>query len=561
MTVIQTRGVRLATLAVLAVLPLSLRAQSPAAPSTREPRPLSLADAIRVAQQESEALQIARAGVRRATGQHLQARSSYLPQLAGSVGYTRTLRSQFQGLSGGTDTSTTPKPQAVCAPAIPANATPAEIQAALAQASTCQAAGGINFSKVGFGAENQWAAGLQLSQSIFSFGRIEGQNTAANAQLRSSEIEVTAQRAQLALDVTQTYYNATLADKLVSIADSSLAQTEEILRQTQLARQVGNQSEFDLLRAQVTRDNQIPVLIQRRSDRQTAYLRLKQLLNVPLDDSLMLTTPVDSAAAGAAVQAVAAVTPALTTNGGTAIDTVVADRAPVRQLEQSVRANEGLVKAAKAERYPSISLTSQYQRLYFPTSTFPQLNDYRENWTVGASLGISLFSGGRVRGGEMIAEANLDQTRAQLQQTRELAALDTRIALNQLAQAEASYTASAGTASQASRAYSIDQVRFHEGLSTQTDLAQSRLLLEQAEANRAVAARDLAVARVRLALLRDLPLQMTAGSAQGASAAGASGATQQQPTQQQSTQTQRSASTTTGAPGGQTGTGTGGQTP
>lgn len=562
MNVHLTRGVRLATLAALAVLPHSLRAQAPTSAGT--PRTLSLADAIRIAQQQSEAIQIANAGVQRATGQHYIARSQYLPQVSGSLGYTRTLRSQFSKLasSSGPDTSTTPKPQSVCAPPIPANATPAEVQAALAQATTCQSGGGINFSKVGFGAQNQWVAGLQLSQSVFSFGRIEGQNTAANAQLRSSEIEVTAQRAQLALDITQAYYNATLADRLVAIADSSLSQTNEVLRQTQLAKNVGNESEFALLRAQVTRDNQVPVLIQRRSDRQTAYLRLKQLLNVSLDDSLVLTTPVDSAAMGGAVRAVAEATPSLSVSGGAAIDTIVGDRAPVRQLDLAVRAQEGLTRAARAERFPTISITSGYQRLFFPTSVFPQLGDYSENWTVGASLGISLFSGGRVTGDVMVAQANLAQARAQAQQTRELAALDTRIAINQLAQAEASYTASAGTASQAQRAYGIDQVRYREGLSTQTDLTQSRLLLEQAEANRAVAARDLAVARVRLALLRDLPLQLTAGSAQASAQSGAAGSTQQQqtPTQQQSTQTQTSASTGTGATSGQTGT-AGGQTP
>ena len=67
-------------------------------------------------------------------------------------------------------------------------------------------------------------------------------------------------------------------------------------------------------------------------------------------------------------------------------------------------------------------------------------------------------------------------------------------------------------AEQVRRAHSIDQIRYREGISTQTDLAQSQLLLEQAMVNRAVAARDLAVARMRLALLKDLPLAPTGGA-------------------------------------------------
>lgn len=529
---------RAVLLLVLAALPAA--AQQPAA--TRQ---LSLEEALRLAERQSEAVQIARAGVTRATGAHYQARSQYLPQINATGAYTRTLRSQFSGVSLGsaaTDTAN-PPPPALCAPRIPPNATPAERQAALNAAVTCPAAGGgFNFSKVGFGAPNQWALGLNFSQSVFSGGRVSGQNVAATANLSAAQVELTAQRAQAVLDVTQAYYDAALADQLVTIAESTLVQTADVLRQTRLARQVGNTSEFDLLRAQVTHDNQLPVVIQQRSNRDVAYLRLKQLLNLSLDDSLELTTPLDAATPPT-------IPVALTTQPAAAPDTITADRAPVRESEANVRAQEGLLRVARAERLPSISIVSGYQRLFFPTSVFPQLSDYRENWTVGASLAVPLFTGGRIRGDELVAEGNLEEARARLQQTRELAALDTRVALNALSQAEASFSASQGTAEQAARAYSIDQIRYREGISTQTDLTQSRLLVEQARANRAQAARDLAVARVRLALLRDLPLQ-TAGAASAASAASRA-APQSSPTQSQPQQTQTTTNASmTGAPTG-----------
>ena len=66
--------------------------------------------------------------------------------------------------------------------------------------------------------------------------------------------------------------------------------------------------------------------------------------------------------------------------------------------------------------------------------------------------------------------------------------------------------ASEGTASQASRAYQIADLRFREGVSTQTELLDARIALEQASVNRAQAARDLQIARVRVALLAELPL-------------------------------------------------------
>jgi outer membrane protein TolC len=567
MTRIHSRGVAVA--AAYALIALAMRPLG-AQDTTRQisGRPvaagqrLSLEDALRAAEMQSQTLQLARAGLTRAEGSLYQARSQYLPQLSGIASYQRTLRSQFQGLSfgGGPDTSTAPRPQAVCAPAIPANASQSEIQAVLAQASTCQAAtGGINFSSVGFGAANAWTFGLNFSQNVFAGGRISAQYRAATASVASATIEVAAQRAQLALDVTQAYYDAALADRLVSIQEAALSQTEEILRQTTVARQVGNQAEFDLLRAQVTRNNQVPVVLQARNARQVAYYRLKQLLNLPMDQSLELSTVLDdsTATASSVIAAVNAGTSRALAPGAAGLepDTNVSDRAPVRQLEANVRAQEGLLRAARGERLPTIQITSGYQRLYFPTSVFPQWNNARENWTIGASLSVPLFTGGRIKGDELIAKANLDQTRAQLQQTREIAALDARVALSALQQAQATWEASAGTAQQASRAYNIDQIRYREGISTQTDLSQSRLLLEQALANRAQAARDLAVARVKLALLRDLPIQAGTTNSQsqgqsqnqsgnavnGAAPGGQSGGATQQQTQTRTT-TQAAAS-------------------
>lgn len=529
-------------LVVMTLAPASTFAQQ-ASPAT-----LSLDESIRLAARESEALQIARAGITRATGQFKQARSSSLPQLNGSLAYARTLRSQFSALAGGgsDSTSSTPKPQSVCSPSIPANATPAERAAALAQASTCAAVQGIDFSKVGFGARNQYSLGLSFAQSVYSGGRNSGLTASATAQQRSAEIELVAQRAQLSLDVTQAYFDAVLADRLVVIADTSLAQTEELLRQTQVAKNVGNTSEFDLLRATVSRDNQRPVLITRRGDREIAYLRLKQLLNLPLDAPLLLTTPIDEPAAITQVIAANAVA-----DGRTAVnpsDTTTSARAPVRESEEAVRAQEGQLKVARADLLPSLSLTSNYQRLFFPNQFLPSLNQYSQNWTVGGSLSMALFSGGRVTGQVEVAQANLDEARARLQQSRELAALDTRVAINQLASAEAAFAASRGTASQAQRAYSIDQLRYTEGLSTQTDLTQSRLLLEQAVANQAQSARDLAVARARIALLRDLPINTNA-----LGAAAQRGAQQQQPQQQQPQQQRAQSSAASSAGAGQIG--------
>jgi outer membrane protein TolC len=517
------------------------------APAAAQARTISLDEAVRTAEAQSEAIRIARAGVQRAQGQQYQARSQRLPQLNASASYTRTLASQFdigETAAPAVDTTKPAPPPTPCDQyLLDATATTAERLAGLEDASRC--ALGQNpfssFGNLGFGAKNQYNAGLSFSQNLFSGGRIMAQNSVANAGRRSAEIELTAQRAQLRLDVTQAYFDAALADRLVALAESSAVQTDKVLRQTQLARTVGNVSEFELLRAQVSSANQRPIVIQRQSDREVAYLRLKQLLNLPLESPVQLTTMVDDPAAiSTAVAAAAAISS----------DTAAVDRATVRQAAASIDAQRGLLKVAKAQRFPTLALTSQYGKVAFPLTGFPGSGDFRTNWTVALGTQVPLFTGGRIKGDQMVAEANVREAQARYDQLREFASLDSRVTINNLLQAREAWQASLGTAEQASRAYSIAEVRYREGISTQLELNDARILLEQAVVNRALAARNLQVARVKLALLPDLPLQTTgATQAQAQSQASAQQASQQSSQQTQAaTQQAQTQQSTTGIP-------------
>ena len=188
-------------------------------------------------------------------------------------------------------------------------------------------------------------------------------------------------------------------------------------------------------------------------------------------------------------------------------DTDVARRAPVRQALKGVEVAQQQLKATKASRIPQIAATSTYQRLAYPTNVLPgSFSDFFPNWTVGVGLSFPFFTGGRVRGEILAAEAAVNEAKQRLKLAQEGAVLDARASSLRLSEAEAAWQASVGTAEQAQRAYEIAEVRFREGISTQLELSETRVQLQQALANRARAARDLQVARKRLELLRDLPL-------------------------------------------------------
>lgn len=468
---------------LLLLLPVALHAQgSTPAPANAAATALSLADALRLAEQRALGVQAAQAGADRARGQLRQANSQRLPQINGSASYQRAIQNQFQAISE----------------AFPADSAD----------STSSGGDGIADSPLAaiFAAPNTFVFTLNATQNIWTAGRLSAQRAGAEAGRDAADIALSSAKAQALLDVAQAYYDAVAAEQFAEIADSTLALTQRTYDAVKLARELGTASEFDLLRAQVTRDNSRPAAIQARGSRTAAQLRLKQLLRLPLHQALTLTTPIRDDAAAMA-PALSAVT--LADSRSIVPDTSVSTRATVRQAEAQLRAQEEALTAARLARLPAVQLSSNYQRFaYPPDGTFlpSDLNLYFPNWTVSLGLSFPVFNGGRIAGERIVAQANVAEARAQVEFTRDGAALDAILSVTALEQAQAAYAAAVGTDTQAERAYRIAEVRFAEGLSTSVELTESRVQLEQARLQRVTTARDLEIARLRLALLKDLPL-------------------------------------------------------
>jgi outer membrane protein len=423
---------------------------------TQAQRELSLEDALALAIENSETITLARAGVERAEANVRLLESQRLPQINASASYQRTLASQFEGLSapGGDSGGEAPD---------------------------------VDFSQFGFGAPNTWNLGVTFNWVLFSGGRVEAQLRTAAAQLEAAEAQLASADAQTRLDVTQSYFDAQLGAELVRISQLSVENSEETLRLTQLRADVGTQAEFDVLQARVTRDNQRPLLIQREANRDLAFERLRTLLDLPSTETLVLTTPVTAAQP----RAIAAST---------------IERVPVRQASERLNAAREQIDAARAQRWPSVSVTSQYGLVAYSTEFLPSLDSFRDNWTVGAAISVPIYTGGRIGAEIDLARAGVKEAQAQLDQIVEAARLDQESALANLRSAQAAWEATASTIAQAERGYELARLRYREGVSIQLEIENARLLLEQARANRAQAARDLWVAQTRLELLPYLPL-------------------------------------------------------
>jgi outer membrane protein TolC len=466
-------------------------ASTAAAPAARR---LTLEEAIQLATGHSEPIDIARAGESRAAADQVRARSQRFPQVSFAGSYSRTLASEFSGAF-----------QPVGPPCAPLDVDPArpveERVAELERAASCGAIGpSLDFGDLPFGQRNIYQGALSFSQTLYAGGRIKAQMLQADLSRQMAALETSGTEAQVTLAVTQAFYDAALSDRLVAIAQSGYDQAAAAYEQTRLAYEAGRQPEFELLRAQVARDNERPAVIRNRANRDIAYLRLRQLLELPPDTPLALDVDLDADT----------LTPPAPFADGLAIALRTGSslrRSAVDQAQELVNVRDAAVTVARAERLPQVAVTSSYARVGYPSGGwFPGVGDFRTNWSLGASVQVPIFDGRKLKADELSARADFDEAQAQLKQTRELAVLDAATALQDLSAAEAAWQATAGTVEQAQRAYQIAELRNREGLSTQLELNDSRLSLQQAQANRAQAARDLQVARARAALLPNLPL-------------------------------------------------------
>lgn len=438
-----------------------LLAASPAAAQTPvDTVHLTLDQAVQRALDRSFAMRLARADVLEADGQVGEALSAALPQVTGTITYTRQFASIYQGL-GGTDTSSF----------------------------------GSLFKNTPFGAPNTWNFQVQATQLLWTGGKVGSGLSAAKAVRTIATLGESETAAEVSFQVKQAYWNAALQDRLLAIATGNLDQARAQLRQVQLFRQAGTRAEYDLLRAQVDAANQEPAVVAARNDLDLALLELKRLLDLPADQPLELSTPLESPEATIPVLATDSL-------GGP-------ERPALAQADAVVRQQKELLDVARADRWPTLSLATTYNEQAFPQSVFPATADqFRRGWNGEVKLAFPIFNGFRTGARVEQARAAMQRAEAQRDQVHKQVELDVAQAKAEVARAQALLVARRETVRQADRALHIAGVRYTNGIATQLEVSDARVAAQQSQVNEVQATRDYVVALARLerALGRSVPV-------------------------------------------------------
>ncbi|HEU4748309.1 MAG TPA: TolC family protein [Gemmatimonadaceae bacterium] len=355
-----------------------------------------------------------------------------------------------------------------------------------------------------FNQPNTYTANATVSQTLFQGGRIVAASRAARHVRAAARLDRTETTAQVSLDIQRAYLEALFARNLADIQDTSLALASARLAQVREFLRAGRASRYDVLRAGVERANIEPVAIQARSNVELALIELKRLINIPFEQPVRLTTSIDTATVIRW------------------IDRLLTDPAPVtrpavRSAELVAEARHAGVRVAKADLFPSVSLTGLVGAQAFPRNGFPTARGRFETvpcpadsppdrvcsaqnggWfgdkSFGIQIGFPLFDGFRAKGAIDLASAQARLADLELAQTRESVASETAAARAELDRARAAFAARGQNAAEALEAFRLAELRQSRGLATQLEVADAQLALTVARTNEARAVYDLYLA-------------------------------------------------------------------
>ena len=447
------------TLMLLSVLVGLASAAAAQAPS--DTVRLTVDDAVHKALEQGIDMRLARATMTKASGQVREAFSPALPQITGSLTYTRQFASIYSGLSDpGTGSSSA-----------------------------------LDFLKNSpFGAANIWNLQIQATQILWSGGKVGAALSGAKAYRQVASLQQEETAADVTFQVKQAYWNAALQGRLLTIAVDNLEQAQQHLREVRLFQQAGTRAEYDLLRAQVDAANQEPAVVAARNGLDIATLEVKRILNLPANQPLILMTSLDSPDATIPV----VVTDSL----------AGPDRPGLAAADATVRVQEQYLKVARADRWPTLAATTTYNEQAFPSNVSPVGAQFFQGWNGEVKLSFPIFVGFRTAGKVDQARADLARAEAQRDQMYRQVDLQVAQARAEVDRARALLAARHQTVRQGQRAQHLASVRYTNGMATQLDVSDARVAALQAEVNEVQATRDyfVALAQLERALGRPVPV-------------------------------------------------------
>lgn len=309
---------------------------------------------------------------------------------------------------------------------------------------------------------------LTFSQPIFTWGKVSNAVKIAKMGIQDVNLELETKRQDVALQVTEAYYNVLLAEETITMYEKSLEVQQRYLKQTSDYFDLGDATRLDVLRAEAALAATRPDLLQARHDLAQAKKNLNYRLGRTLDETLD-TVPVEFDGTFAVPPLDSVVTVSLN------------QRSDLHQLNVEVDMLGHTVNVFKADMRPRMDLDGSFG--YSTIRRQDLLDRNFEAWRVALTVKVPLFDGFRNRGQVNQYRSQKTQREIQSHDLSERIRLDALQATDACTAALEVYQSRLVSLQSAEEEERVTADNFEQGLATVYELLDSNRRVIEARKN------------------------------------------------------------------------------
>jgi len=236
---------------------------------------------------------------------------------------------------------------------------------------------------------------FDAAYEIDLWGRVRHSVAAAQAQLQGSADAIAAMRLALSADAASTYFSIRSSDREIDVLERTLGLRRDALQLAERRAHAGTVGDLDVVRARADLAQTEADLIDSRRRRELAQHAL-----AVLEDRNAISFELPARPFDTAIPQIPAGLPA----------DLLRRRPDVAQNERALKAANERIGIAEAAFFPSIRLTASAGVASNDLSNV--LDKPSEIWSIGPSLVLPVFDGGRNRGNLEAAQARYRQAEA-----------------------------------------------------------------------------------------------------------------------------------------------------
>ena len=337
-----------------------------------------------------------------------------------------------------------------------------------------------NFSsRVGF----QWP--------IFTAGRTDALERAAEAEALAVRAEIDTTRADLRFEVIRAYWAAVTAREAVRVLEESAARAEAQLSDARQRFKVGLIPPNEVSGLEAQRSRERAQLIEAQNVRESSLIDLRRLTGVPDGSVIELVDELATAAQGAE-------------RANVLVTQAIENRPERKTFLARVTALEAREDAVLANNKPTVAAIGGVDYARPNPKIFPRIGEWQRTWDLGVSVSWNVFDFGRTKSQAAEIAAAATAARERIAEFDTVVAADVRQRILDLESSQAVVQASTDAVRSAADARRVVGDRFAAGVATSTDVLVAQVAFLEAELarTRALAGVKLAEARLERSLGR-----------------------------------------------------------